>query len=52
MGNDRPGRDEIDVNILGINAYHGDAAACMLVDGKPVAAIEEERIRRLRARLP
>ena len=27
--------------ILGINAYHGDSAACLVVDGKLVAAIEE-----------
>lgn len=34
--------------ILGINAYHGDSAACLVADGKLVAAIEEERIRRLK----
>ncbi len=34
--------------ILGINAYHGDSAACLVVDGKLVAAIEEERIRRIK----
>ena len=34
--------------ILGINAYHGDSAACIVVDGKLVAAIEEERIRRVK----
>jgi len=34
------------VYILGINAYHGDSAACLVADGKLVAAIEEERIRR------
>ncbi len=34
--------------ILGINAYHGDSSACILVDGRLVAAIEEERIRRLK----
>ncbi|MCW1309670.1 MAG: carbamoyltransferase C-terminal domain-containing protein [Candidatus Nanoarchaeia archaeon] len=32
--------------ILGLNAYHGDSAACLVVDGKLIAAIEEERIRR------
>jgi carbamoyltransferase len=36
------------LNILGINAYHGDSAACLVVDGKLVAAIEEERIRRIK----
>ncbi len=34
--------------ILGINAYHADASACIIVDGKLVAAIEEERINRLK----
>ena len=29
--------------ILGINAYHGDASAALLVDGVLVAAVEEER---------
>ena len=32
--------------ILGINAYNGDSSACIVVDGKLVFAIEEERIRR------
>lgn len=34
--------------ILGLNAYHGDSAACILVDGKLVAAAEEERFRRIK----
>ena len=34
--------------ILGINAYHADASAAILVDGKLVAAIEEERFRRVK----
>ncbi len=34
--------------ILGINAYHGDSSACIVIDGKLVAAIEEERIRRIK----
>lgn len=34
--------------ILGINAYHGDASACILKDGVLVAATEEERIRRVK----
>jgi len=29
--------------ILGLNAYHGDSSACILVDGQLVAAAEEER---------
>jgi carbamoyltransferase len=34
--------------ILGVNAYHGDSAACVLVNGKLVAAAEEERFRRIK----
>lgn len=35
-------------NILGVNAYHADASACILKDGKLVFAIEEERINRIK----
>jgi len=34
--------------ILGINAYHGDVAAVLLKDGQLVAALEEERFRRVK----
>lgn len=34
--------------ILGINAYHGDSSACLLKDGKVIAASEEERFRRIK----
>ena len=34
--------------ILGINAYHGDASACLIKDGVPVAAVEEERFKRVK----
>jgi len=34
--------------ILGINAYHGDSAACVVEDGKLIAATEEERFRRIK----
>lgn len=34
--------------ILGINAYHGDSAACLIHDGRLVAAAEEERFRRIK----
>jgi carbamoyltransferase len=34
--------------ILGLNAYHGDAAAALLVDGELVAAAEEERFNRVK----
>ncbi len=36
------------MNILGINAYHGDAAACITQDGVLTAACEEERLRRIK----
>lgn len=32
--------------ILGINAYHGGASACLVQDGKLIAAVEEERFNR------
>jgi carbamoyltransferase len=34
--------------ILGINAYHGDVSAVLLRDGELVAAVEEERFRRIK----
>ncbi len=34
--------------ILGINAFHGDSSACLVRDGKLVAAVEEERFRRIK----
>jgi carbamoyltransferase len=34
--------------ILGINAFHPDSSACLVVDGKVIVAIEEERILRLK----
>jgi carbamoyltransferase len=36
------------MNILGLNAYHADAAACVMVDGRLIAAAEEERFRRIK----
>src|SRR5215470_4480711 len=36
------------MNILGINAYHGNAAAAILCDGKLIAAVEEERFNRVK----
>ncbi len=36
------------MNVLGLNAYHADAAACLLVDGRVEAAVEEERFRRVK----
>jgi carbamoyltransferase len=32
--------------ILGLNAYHGDAAAAIIRDGHLIAAVEEERFNR------
>tara|TARA_X000000950_G_scaffold288045_1_gene402993 strand:+ start:778 stop:2490 length:1713 start_codon:yes stop_codon:yes gene_type:complete len=34
--------------ILGINAYHWDSSACIIINGKLIAAIEEERINRMK----
>jgi carbamoyltransferase len=34
--------------ILGLNAHHADASACIVADGKLVAAAEEERFRRIK----
>jgi carbamoyltransferase len=34
--------------VLGINAYHGDASACIFVDDKLIAAAEEERFTRIK----
>ena len=36
------------MNILGINAYHGDAAAAIIKDGRLIAAVEEERFNRFK----
>ena len=34
--------------ILGLNAYHGDVSAALVSDGRLVAAVEEERFRRIK----
>ena len=36
------------MNVLGLNAYHGDVSAVLVRDGQLVAAIEEERFRRIK----
>jgi len=36
------------MNILGINAYHGDAAAAIVSNGRLIAAAEEERFNRFK----
>src|SRR6202011_3285803 len=42
------GRIENGMNILGLNAFHGDASAALLRDGQLVFAIEEERLNRVK----
>ena len=34
------------ISILGISAFYHDSAACILIDGKIVAAAQEERFTR------
>ncbi len=34
--------------VLGINAYHAGASACLIVDGQPIAALAEERLNRVK----
>ena len=34
--------------ILGLNSYHGDAAAALVKNGQLVAAVEEERFCRIK----
>jgi carbamoyltransferase len=36
------------MNVLGINAYHGDVSAALVREGELVAAVEEERFRRVK----
>lgn len=36
------------MKVIGINAFHGDSSACLVDDGKLVAAVEEERFRRIK----
>jgi carbamoyltransferase len=36
------------MNILGLNAYHGDVSAVLVQNGELVAAVEEERFRRVK----
>jgi carbamoyltransferase len=37
------------MNILGISAYYHDSAACLVKDGRIVAAAQEERFTRKKA---
>ena len=36
------------IHILGLNAYHGDSSAAVVVDGQLTAALEEERLNRMK----
>lgn len=36
------------MNILGINAFHGDASAALVVNGELISAVEEERFNRIK----
>jgi carbamoyltransferase len=40
--------ETLNMIILGINAYHGDAAAAIIRDGRIIAAVEEERFNRIK----
>ena len=46
MGSRSTRRDWTAVNILGISAYYHDSAACLVQDGRIVAAAQEERFTR------
>lgn len=35
-------------NVLGLNAYHGDSSAALLINGQLVMAVEEERFNRVK----
>jgi carbamoyltransferase len=37
-----------DTLVVGLNAYHGDVSAAVLHDGRLIAAVEEERFRRIK----
>ena len=34
--------------ILGINAFHADSSACLMINGNLISAIEEERLNRIK----
>ncbi len=41
-------RLSVSMLVLGINAFHGDSSACIIRDGLLIAAVEEERFRRVK----
>ena len=36
------------MNVIGLNAFHGDSSACLFIDGVMTCAAEEERFRRVK----
>ena len=36
------------MNILGLNLFHADTSACLIIDNKIAAAVEEERFSRIK----
>ncbi|MGH9574264.1 MAG: carbamoyltransferase family protein, partial [Candidatus Acidiferrales bacterium] len=44
----RAGARPNDMIILGINAYHANSSAAIVVDGRLIAAVEEERLNRVK----
>ena len=36
------------ISILGLNLHHADTSACLIVDGKLIVAIAEERLTRIK----
>ena len=36
------------ISILGLNFHHADSSACLLIDGKLIAAVSEERFSRIK----
>ena len=47
-GSPEKGRGSKPTKILGLNAFHGDASAALVLDGHLVAALEEERLNRIK----
>ncbi len=41
-------QERLTMNIIGLNAYHGDSSACLVKDGKLIASAEEERFSRIK----
>jgi len=48
MDNEGANGEPFAMNILGLNAFHGDSSAALVCDGTLVAAAEEERFRRVK----